>query len=220
MSEGTYDDAQDVAEEAAPEQPVAMAGQASIAQTHGAEASPSRRRGQGRRVTLAHPRQGGYSIWMQSRHIQGFCAEWEDVTNFQLPDGFEQQVRIHVEAVGEAREIRPEYSGEQVERALERRPAPDPNEARLNQLRERRRQPWDGADLVQMFYELPEHQREIIAGQIWANYQQVNPFGDPQVAARPVAEDRAQRIRSDAVQDTMNRVERMLVSVIEEMRRL
>ncbi len=68
----------------------------------------ARRRGEGRRVTLAKG-MDGYSIWMMNRHVQSFCNEWEIVTNFQLPEGIEQQVRIHVEAVGEARPLRPEY---------------------------------------------------------------------------------------------------------------
>ena len=101
------------------------------------------RRGEGRRVTLARRRDGGYSIWQMSRHIQSFCAEWEEVTNFQLPNGIEQQVRICVVPIGDAREIRPEYSGEDVqeervnrlEEVLEERRAPPVPQTELEYLR-------------------------------------------------------------------------------------
>ena len=135
-----------------------------VARAAGAEtataAAPRRRRGQGRRVTLVRQPGGNYNIWMQSRHIQGFCDEWEDVTNFQLPNGIEQQVRINVEPVGEAREIRPEYDGRGADLAVaEEAPAPLIGGSRPEN------------NLMGMFMELPPHQRELIERQIVANHQ-------------------------------------------------
>lgn len=156
-----------------------IAGGAGVAAQHSVEAAPRRRsRGQGRRATLVRNGGGGYSIWMMSRHIQSFCNEWEDVTNFQLPEGIEQQVFINVDVAGEARPVRPEYSGQD-------QSAPDaPEVAREevlgNQLRravarhdDREREdqgPRINNDLIRMFQELPEHNQEIIAHQIRANH--------------------------------------------------
>lgn len=140
------------------------------------------RRGEGRRVTLGRQRGGGYSIWMGSRHIQSFCAEWEDVTRFQLPEGIEQQVRINIEVMGEARMLRPEYSGEQPvmvdaedpplrDRQLRR--AVQQHEARLENASPSM-QNIPRQRLVEMFTELPPHNQEIIAGQIEANHREVH----------------------------------------------
>jgi len=138
------------------------------ASDHATEEAPnSTRRGTGRRVTLARQRNGGYSIWMMDRHIQSFCAEWEDITNFQLPNGIEQQIRIRIEVMGEAREIRPAYSGEaQGEDVAE--VAEDTTEVAREEPRRA------DNDLIDMYRELPLHNREIIAGQIRENHRAVH----------------------------------------------
>ena len=182
-----------------------------IAQQH-AEVARASRRGEGRRVALARQRGGSYGIWLGGRHVQGFCNEWEDITNFQLPEGFEQQIRIRIEMLGDVRELTSE-------RDQERPPEPD-----------QMRDPWDGADLIRLFNELPGGHREVIAREIHERHQahhgvalraQAHPtnWGD-QATGEQIAGELQQHIRSRAVQDTMQRVERMLVSVIEEMRRL
>ena len=177
-----------------------MENRVGIAQVHAGEASPSRRRGQGRRVALARQRDGQYGIWMGGRHVQSFCNEWEDITNFQLPEGFEQQIRINCEVLGEAREITSE------------RDQSAPPEADLGRMRD----PWDGADLIQMFNELPAGSRELIARQIHANHQEMTQGVPLRAQAHPVptvgeAIDREQRTR---------RIENLLVTMIEEVRRL
>lgn len=161
------DFAQDEAVEVAPPAPQETGLQAGV----GMQAQRSnRRRGEGRRVTLARQHGGGYNIWMMNRHIQGFCADFEDITNFQLPDGIEQQVRIHVEAAGEARPIRPEYSGRDEVREVR---AEEPVEARMEN-RSSSFQNVPRNELLRMFTELPSHNQEIIAGQIVANHQDVH----------------------------------------------
>lgn len=64
------------------------------------------RRGQGRRVNLVRLSGGEYQIRLgRDRIVQGFCSDFEDITRFQLPAGIQQQVRINIEEVGEAREF-------------------------------------------------------------------------------------------------------------------
>lgn len=77
------------------------------------EAPRMDRRGQGRRIRLVRDRDGQYIIFAGSRRVQSFCSEWEDITRFQMPMGIEQQVRIVVQELGPAREMRPEPDQEE-----------------------------------------------------------------------------------------------------------
>jgi hypothetical protein len=172
------DDAEEVAQEGdmaeadGPRMLVGSAGQANVGGARAAQPEMMgeirQRRGEGRRVTLVRQRSGGYSIWMRDHHVQSFCGEWEDITRFQLPEGIEQQVRIHIQPMGEARMLRPEYSGnsdERVEAAedgVELRSIAHPDNPRMLQ---------DDANLISMFNALPAHNQEIIAGQIRENYE-------------------------------------------------
>lgn len=87
------------------------------------EAPRMDRRGQGRRIRLVRDRDGQYIIFAGSRRVQSFCSEWEDITRFQMPMGIEQQVRIVVQELGPAREMRDEnleasrFQEERAERA-------------------------------------------------------------------------------------------------------
>jgi len=63
---------------------------------------------QGRRVILRCNPSGEYQILWRNRVIQSFCPEFEDIANFVLPQGIEQQVRIHIMPIGSAREIPPQ----------------------------------------------------------------------------------------------------------------
>jgi hypothetical protein len=136
------------------------------------------RRGEGRRINLRRSSDGSYSLWMGGRLIQSFCSEWEDVTRFQLPEGIQQQVRVNVHSLGEARE----WDGEDI---------PERNIGRVQEER-----PDDGVelrsiahpnnpmpredltdDLVGMFNALPRHNQSLIARQIRANYTE---FAMPQ----------------------------------------
>ena len=165
-------------EEVAQEAPAGLATQANIGGARAAQPEVMgeirQRRGQGRRVTLARQRSGGYAIWMRDRHVQSFCGEWEDITRFQLPEGIEQQVRIHIEPMGEARMLRPEYSGESDDRVeaaqpddgVELRSIAHPNNPLVTN------------DLLGMFNALPPHNQAIIADQIRANYEEsTRPIG-------------------------------------------
>lgn len=76
-------------------------------------------RGHGRRVTLVRSRDGQYQIWRLTRLIQTFCSDWEDVTRFQLPEGIEQQIRIHIQVVGEAQIAREQVSAQLEEERAE-----------------------------------------------------------------------------------------------------
>lgn len=147
---------------------------AGIAQAHGGENVAGRRRGQGRRVALVRQRDGGYGIWMGGRLVQSFCNEWEDITNFQLPEGFEQQIRVNCQIVGEAREVTSER---------DQSAPPQP---------ETMRDPWDGADLVGLFSELPVGAREQIARMITDAHRQVHGVALQSIAhPRPeTAQDR------------------------------
>ncbi len=125
------------------------------------EARRITRRGEGRRVTLVRTEDGQYQVWMGTRMIQSFCAEWEDITRFQLPEGIEQQVRVNVSPMGDAHESR--QRGVVTETAVE--VAQDiPPGARLRVEGDE--------DLLGMFRELPAHNRELIANQIRANHLQ------------------------------------------------
>lgn len=149
--------------------PMSMGAQVggSRAETSGPTDEVRQRRGVGRRVTLARQRTGSYSIWMRDHLVQSFCGEWEDITRFQLPEGIEQQVRINIEVMGEARMLRPEYSerGSDVahpDDGVELRSIAHPNNP-----------PIVRDDLLSMFNSLPAHNQEIIARQIRENYAEM-----------------------------------------------
>ena len=132
------------------------------------------RRGEGRRVNLRRESSGGYSIWMGGQCIQTFCAQWEDVTRFQLPEGIQQQVRVHVQPLGEAREWNQEelrdrdedrVQAERPDDGVELRSIAHPNNP----------MPQEDItdDLIGMFNALPRHNQSLIARQIRANYAEI-----------------------------------------------
>lgn len=130
------------------------------------------RRGEGRRINLRRSSDGSYSLWMGGRLIQSFCSEWEDVTRFQLPEGIQQQVRVNVHSLGEAREwdgneSRGEDRVQEVREddGVELRSIAHPNNP----------MPQEDItdDLIGMFNALPRHNQSLIARQIRANYAEV-----------------------------------------------
>jgi len=126
------------------------------------------RRGQGRRINLRRSSDGSYSIWMQNRLIQSFCGEWEDITRFQLPEGIQQQCRITVHSLGEARE----WSEEET-RGQDRVQAERPDDGvELRTIAHPNNPPMFQDDLLSMFNALPRNNQEIIAGQIRSNYEE------------------------------------------------
>ena len=147
------------------------------AETAGPTDEVRQHRGVGRRVTLGRQRSGGYQIWMGRRHVQSFCGEWEDITRFQLPEGIEQQVRINIEVLGEARMLRPEYSGDDDARIDVEHPD-DGVELRLSEHPNNPRMLQDDRELISMFNALPPNNQEIIARQIRENYEEFSrPMG-------------------------------------------
>jgi hypothetical protein len=104
--------------------------------------------------------------------IQSFCSEWEDVTRFQLPEGIQQQVRVNVHSLGEAREwdereIRGDDRVQEVREddGVELRSIAHPNNPMAREA--------ITDDLIGMFNALPRHNQSLIARQIRANYAEV-----------------------------------------------
>ena len=127
------------------------------------------RRGEGRRINLRRSTDGSYSLWMGGRLIQSFCSEWEDVTRFQLPEGIQQQCRVSVHALGEAREWDgEELRGDQPDRVQAERPD---DGVELRSIAHPNNFATD--DLIGMFNALPRHNQSLIARQIRANYAEV-----------------------------------------------
>lgn len=200
MTDGDQSATEEVAQEgdmAEAERPRMLVG-SDANQVGGARAAPEtmgetrQRRGEGRRVTLGRQRSGGYAIWMRDRHVQSFCGEWEDITRFQLPEGIEQQVRIHIEPMGEARMLRPEYSGEQDDRV---EAAVDPGDGvELRSIAHPNNPPmFQDRDLLSMFNALPVRNQEIIARQIRANYNESVTRPDIDEMEQRVLEERQLR---------------------------
>lgn len=172
-------------------------------QIRGQDAGPgevTQRRGEGRRVNLRRESGGGYSIWMGSQCIQTFCGQWEDITRFQLPEGIQQQVRIIIQSMGEAREWdQAETRGENAVDVAD--------EVALQNIAHARP---DRQALVRMFEALPAHNQEIIAGQIEANYANVVEAEATPGLVLPA------RGREHA----LDRIERLLMGVVEEIRQI
>lgn len=57
----------------------------------------------GRLVNLRRGRDGGYQILMRNRVIQGFCAEFEDITAWRQPVDTQLQARISIVPTGRLR---------------------------------------------------------------------------------------------------------------------
>jgi hypothetical protein len=130
------------------------------------------RRGEGRRINLRRSTDGSYSLWMGGRLIQSFCSEWEDVTRFQLPEGIQQQVRVNVQSLGEARE----WDGREVsgqDRVEEVRPDDGVALRSIAHPNNPMAREDITDDLIGMFNALPRHNQSVIAGQIRANYAEV-----------------------------------------------
>lgn len=222
MSEG---DAQDVAADEAPEPQVAMA---ETQAPMGAMAGEIRfRAGEGRRVRLVRDEGGGYAIFMGDRCIQSFCREWEDVTRYPLPTGIEQQVQIIINPLGEAREAREvaQSREERIRQLQEAHPSailrPHPETVH----------PADH-ELIRMFNELPPHNREIIAGQIranWANTHSIEEqehratmrhvtYGQPEeVQLTNIAHPRSEDVSRPA---RIGEIERLVESLVLAIRQL
>ena len=85
-------------------------------QTAGAAPMPATRGPvRARRVELRRTN-SQYEIWMGDRCIQSFCGEFENVVRYALPEGSSQQVRIHIEPLGEIREMVTEEGRERMRR--------------------------------------------------------------------------------------------------------
>jgi len=90
--------------------------------------------GRGARVTLRRFN-GEYQLLRGNTVIQSFCSDFERITQFSLPDGIQQQVRISISPVGPAREIPAEDPpGEyRDDPGVELRSTAHPNTLQLNQ---------------------------------------------------------------------------------------
>lgn len=159
------------------------------------------RRGEGRRTNLRRSSDGSYSLWMGGRLIQSFCSEWEDITRFQLPEGIQQQVRVNVQSLGEAREWdgdeSPRGDDERVEVAVDA--VDDGVELRSIEHPHNPMPPVDPDDLIGMFNALPAHNRSLIERQIRANWAGINVAERPEITDLHAAvEDHRQMLRAEA----------------------
>lgn len=136
----------------------------------------------GRRVRLVRDAGGGYEIFMGSRRLAGFCAEWEDATRYHLPMSYEQQVRILVEPLGRAMpstridENAPQ--DENVERDARLAEIAAQLEERGMRVEAVGRTSVPGRthyapSIIEMWNELPVTSRTFLAGQIEANYREM-----------------------------------------------
>jgi hypothetical protein len=145
---------------------------------------------------------------MGGRLIQSFCSEWEDVTRFQLPEGIQQQVRVNVHSLGEARE----WDGNEARDSNDERVdiAVDDGVELRSVAHPHNPMPLDlTGDLVGMYNALPANNQEIIAAQIRANYTEYSNFGVGQRAQEHLNELRA------AVEEHREQLERPIPPVPE-----
>ena len=134
MSEDSQEDRVEASQE------IPVAGNASIQVDPPGEIE--QRRGEGRRVNLIRNHNGEYAIYLRNRCVQSFCGEWEDITRFQLPEGIQQQIRINIEVLGQAREYEPQNDGMELrvaahpQGALQDRLRPSATEVHAGQIRQ------------------------------------------------------------------------------------